>query len=410
MSSAFSSMLSFFPSAFSEVPSIFIDLRQINLRGGVEREVVVEVEWGGGHKPWLGGYKHILSGLYYHNASTQTLPPARATPGQVSRGTQTVWGYGRGCQTSRTTHTQTTCFHPLLDTPTPVLITPRPYSPTHHYDITKVIAVQQAVRGWLARRYLRHLRQVRESERLATVKSDTSSPTSVQSDTSSSSTMEHKTWQQPVPMTELYSRLESWRRKQVDQVNATLTGKQRRRALVALLDKETELLRSLEVHRAVRSGRRRNAAIARFLQEVSRAQVWEVGGVIGGGVEVETPDTQPIRTLAALATAFQQDATAEVRAQQLNTLSNTVEQYHPSRGDGPASLRTAAELRNLARRGLDLLSRGTSDNRLRGLRKRLHSLIITYLHQVQGCVSSVVAPRSIRAAGAKPVLLSTRMT
>lgn len=70
-------------------------------------------------------------------------------------------------------------------------------------------------------------------------------------------------------MTELYSRLENWRRKQVSQVNATLTGKQRRRALVALLDKETELLRSLEAHRAIRSARRRNAAIARFLQEVS---------------------------------------------------------------------------------------------------------------------------------------------
>lgn len=70
-------------------------------------------------------------------------------------------------------------------------------------------------------------------------------------------------------MTELYSRLENWRRKQVSQINATLKGKQRRRALVALLDKETELLRSLEAHRAIRSARRRNAAIARFLQEVS---------------------------------------------------------------------------------------------------------------------------------------------
>lgn len=61
-----------------------------------------------------------------------------------------------------------------------------------------------------------------------------------------------------------------------------------------------------------------------ILPKVSRAQVWEVGGAVGGGVEVETPDTQPIRTLAALATALQQDATADIRAQQFKTLSNTV--------------------------------------------------------------------------------------
>lgn len=71
-----------------------------------------------------------------------------------------------------------------------------------------------------------------------------------------------------MPMAELYSRLEGWRRRQVAQITATLTGQDRRRALVALLDKETELLRSLEAHRAVRSARRRNAAIALFLQEV----------------------------------------------------------------------------------------------------------------------------------------------
>ncbi|XP_045604298.2 IQ motif and ubiquitin-like domain-containing protein [Procambarus clarkii] len=377
--------------------------------GGVEREVVVEVEWAAGYKPWLGGYRHKLSGLQYHDAATQTIPPARATPGQVTRSTQTVRACGRGCQTRRAAHTQTTHFHPLLHAPTLVLITPRPYSPTRRYDLAKILAIQRVVRGWLARRRLRALRQARESERVAVEPSETSRSSSVLSD-STTTTEQHKALRPVVPMTDLYARLENWRRTQVSQVNDTLTGKQRRRALVALLEKETELLRSLEAHRALRSARRRNAAVALFLHEVSRAQVWEVGGAVGGGVEVETPDTQPIRILAALASALQQDATTEVRTQQLNQLCQTVEQYYPSRDDGPRTLRAAADLRSLARRGVELLSRGTSDNRLRGLRKRLNSLIIAYLHQVQGRVSSVVAPRYIRAAGAKPVLLPTRMT
>nr|XP_053641950.1 IQ and ubiquitin-like domain-containing protein [Cherax quadricarinatus] len=376
--------------------------------GGVEREVVVEVEWGAGPKPWLGGYRHKLSGILYHNAATQTIPRVRTIPGQVTRGTQTVWACGRGCQTLRTAYTQTTHLHPLVYISTPVFITPRPYSPTRRYDIAKVLVLQRMLRGWLARKQLRRLRQIRETELQAAEASERRSVASVESDTSSSPTP-HQAWRQAVPMTELYSRLENWRRNQVSQVNATLRGKDRRRALVALLEKETELLRSLEAHRAARSARRRNADIARFLQEVSSAQVWRVSGV-AGGVEVETPDTQPIRVLAALATALQQDATAELRTQQFNNLYEIVEQYCPTHDDGPRTRRTAADIRSLARRGVDLLARGTSDSRLRGLRKRLHSLIITYLHQVQGRVSSIVAPRSIRAAGAKPVLLTTRMT
>lgn len=71
-----------------------------------------------------------------------------------------------------------------------------------------------------------------------------------------------------VPITELYERLEAWRRRQVSQVNESLTGRERRRALVALLDKETELLRSLQEHRNARSSRRRNQALANFLYEV----------------------------------------------------------------------------------------------------------------------------------------------
>lgn len=43
-----------------------------------------------------------------------------------------------------------------------------------------------------------------------------------------------------------------------------------------------------------------------------------------GGVEVETADTHPIRTLAVLATSLLQDATSEQRAGHLQTLTTTV--------------------------------------------------------------------------------------
>ncbi|XP_045124228.1 IQ and ubiquitin-like domain-containing protein [Portunus trituberculatus] len=384
--------------------------------GGVEREVVVEVEWASGPKVWLGGFRHKLSGLHYHNAATQTLATTRPAPGRVTRGSQTVWARTRGTQTRRHAHTQTTTLHPLLVTPTPTIITPRPYVPARHYDVAKVVMVQKIVRGFLGRRRATRMARVRlaaasctrrvseagsEEQRLAVTVSSPSTEEDLDSD------QQRREWL--VPLTQLYARLENWRRRQVALVTETLTGRERRAALVALLDKETELLRALEAHRGIRTARRRNAAVAHFLQEVARPQVWAVSGRVGG-VEVETPDTHPIRTLAALATALTQDATPEVRAHHLHTLTATVANHQGVQGAGRGGQRVAGDLQRLAGRGISLLARGTSDARLRGLRKRLHGLILTYLQEVQSRVPPVVTPRTVRAAGARPVLQPTRLS
>lgn len=45
--------------------------------GKETKEVLVRVEKFKGKKPFLGGYKHRLSGVEYHHASAQTLPKAK---------------------------------------------------------------------------------------------------------------------------------------------------------------------------------------------------------------------------------------------------------------------------------------------------------------------------------------------
>ena len=45
------------------------------------REVLVKVERQVVNKPFLGGYKHKLSGVQYLNASAQTLPKKRLDNG-----------------------------------------------------------------------------------------------------------------------------------------------------------------------------------------------------------------------------------------------------------------------------------------------------------------------------------------
>ena len=48
--------------------------------GKEEKEVLVRVEHAEGSKPFLGGYKHKLTGVEYHNASAQTVSK-RKPPG-----------------------------------------------------------------------------------------------------------------------------------------------------------------------------------------------------------------------------------------------------------------------------------------------------------------------------------------
>ena len=70
-------------------------------------------------------------------------------------------------------------------------------------------------------------------------------------------------------LSELYSKLEGWRRKQVAEITEKYHGVEQRQALINLLDHETQLLRQLEEHRALRSSRKRNIALNSFLNEVN---------------------------------------------------------------------------------------------------------------------------------------------
>ncbi|CAL4155501.1 unnamed protein product, partial [Meganyctiphanes norvegica] len=376
------------------------------MKGSLVREVVVEVEWMTGSKPWLGGFQHKSSGLHYHNAATQTQHHPRPRGSQVSRGTQTSAWQPLGTQTSADAQSQTSFLHPLVIDPNATLITPREYIPADTYNIQKIVIVQCCVRRWLAqRRYLAQQSKAMEHSDAGKVQDD--SLTQISRSDQATATHEPKKAGGGQMMSDLYNRLESWRRQQVIKINSEMTGNEKRKALVALLEKETELLRQLENHRALRSARRRGQAIENFLQEVSRAQVWGVGG-FGGGVEVETPDTGPVRMLASLAQELMTESDVTSRTNQFNMLSHTIQVFKPSRGDPASMARMMEEVVTLSMRGVFLLSRGTPDQRLRGLRKRLHTLIINYLHQVQGRVSPVVRARCLRAAGAKPVLIAAK--
>lgn len=78
---------------------------------GKEVETVVCIVQENKTKPFLGGYKHRLTGAEFHNAATQTIPKIRV-PSPVEkfhRDTQTYKLRNRLQQTTNTTSTQMVC-------------------------------------------------------------------------------------------------------------------------------------------------------------------------------------------------------------------------------------------------------------------------------------------------------------
>ena len=75
---------------------------------GREVEVVVHIVQENRKKPFLGGYKHRLTGVEFHNAAAQTISKIRV-PSSVEkfhRDTQTYKLRNRVQQTTNTTSTQ----------------------------------------------------------------------------------------------------------------------------------------------------------------------------------------------------------------------------------------------------------------------------------------------------------------
>ena len=75
-------------------------------------EIVVHVVQEMKKKPFLGGYKHRLSGIEFHNAAAQTMPKVRV-PSPIERfhrDTQTYKMRNRVQQTTNTTSTQMVSF------------------------------------------------------------------------------------------------------------------------------------------------------------------------------------------------------------------------------------------------------------------------------------------------------------
>ncbi|KAK7499622.1 hypothetical protein BaRGS_00009274, partial [Batillaria attramentaria] len=308
---------------------------RVQTEDGEAKDVVVEIERATTKKPFLGGFRHKVSGTEFHNASAQTMQKPRAYTGmeRFCRDTQTVQQLHQVQQTFNDTSTQMTGIGVYVSNVKDKLLTPGEYTlADDHLDmiLQKIILIQKYYRRWLAQRYVSKLKEDKRKRLDA---------------------------------------LEKWRLEELERINTTLTGAERKAALCMLLDQETQLLAAIDRHKLETGTDNRQQRIQDFLNKAAAPKKWR--GFDGKPTEMDTPYTLRAKELREIYNSINMKyLTQDERLDVLLTLKHTVKEH---------DCKLTQEIIELIDREADLLMRGVKEGNLTGLRKRISTLFLQYI-------------------------------
>ncbi|KAG8524531.1 IQ and ubiquitin-like domain-containing protein [Galemys pyrenaicus] len=336
------------------------------------QEVAVEIIKSDFHKPFLGGFRHKITGIEYHNAGTQTVPKKIHQKDNVfCRDTQTVFQKKKQQQTTNTTSTQMTKIGVYVSNMTDKLVTPGKYISAEKYHAQRleaVIIIQTYYRQWHAKRVVENVRRqkmlrlkweaeeeerkIREKEKL----------------------MQLDYYRRHNPQTKedfelLFNALELWRQEELARINHCYTGAERKARLCDLLEKETQLIASIGKHRDNAHMANQEAAIQAFLDKCSAPKTWKT--ISGTIVELDTQFTIRARELQTIYKCIMlRNISQDERLDVLLTLKHTVKEH---------DCKLTQEILELIDREVDLMMRGVKHHNLEGLRKRIATLFFHYI-------------------------------
>nr|XP_055203321.1 IQ and ubiquitin-like domain-containing protein isoform X2 [Gorilla gorilla gorilla] len=336
------------------------------------QQVPVEIVKSDFHKPFLGGFRHRITGVEYHNAGTQTVP--KRIPERLSifcRDTQTVFQKKNLQQTTNTTSTQMTNIGVYVSNMTDKLVTPGKYFSAAEYHAQRlkaVIVIQTYYRQWHAKIFVENLRR-QKSLRLEW-----------ETQQELRKIREKEEWikldyhRRHNPKTNedfefLYNALEFWRQEELTRINQSFTGAERKAALCELLEKETQIIASIGRHRYVAYMANQEAAIQAFLDKCSAPKIWRTPN--GKTIEMDTQFTIRARELQNIYKCIMlKNISQDERLDVLLTLKHTVKEHE---------CKLTQEILELIDREVDLMMRGVKHHNLEGLRKRIATLFFHYI-------------------------------
>ncbi|KAF4020257.1 hypothetical protein G4228_012204 [Cervus hanglu yarkandensis] len=300
----------------------------VRVQTGIDQyqEVAVEMIKSDFHKPFLGGFRHKITGLEYHNAGTQTVP--KKIPEKLNafcRDTQTVFQKGKLQQTTNTTSTQMTKIGVYVSNITDKLVKPGKYFSAAEYHAKRlqaIIVIQTYYRRWHAKVVVENLRrqkmfrlqwEAEEEHRKIREKEEW---------------MKLDYYRRHNPQIKedfelLYNALELWRQEELTRINRSFTGAERKAALCELLEKETQIIASIGRHRCITYTENQKAEIQSFLDKCSAPKTWR--RFDGKIIELDTQFTIRARELQNIYNCIMlKNVSQDERLDVLLTLKHTV--------------------------------------------------------------------------------------
>eukprot|EP01116_Phalansterium_solitarium_P022715 TRINITY_DN7605_c0_g1_i1.p1 TRINITY_DN7605_c0_g1~~TRINITY_DN7605_c0_g1_i1.p1 ORF type:complete len:547 (-),score=139.08 TRINITY_DN7605_c0_g1_i1:453-2048(-) len=340
-------------------------------------------------KVFLGGYRNTKTGVEYLHASSQTPPLTAASVSRVQkyhRESQTIKVANASYQPPRDASTQMARTNVYWlpengETATDKIIVARPYFTAEQLAELKwksAIRIQRQMRGFLARRRASKLRAKVEAKKARLRQEEIDRANQAQA------IREFDMERRRHPKTKedfelLYAELEAWcanEKKRIDGLG--LSKEDRQQALKELLNKETQLLQTIDRLKQKAALEAKQVRVEETLDSISHPKEWDAQvdpGINAGKstvkAQVETPFTQRARELRDIYTALcNQYPTQEERLEALVQVKWTVQEF---------DCKLTRDIIELVDREGDLLDRGRPDSALTGLRQRLSNLFLQFI-------------------------------
>ncbi|KAM4874324.1 IQ motif and ubiquitin-like domain-containing protein [Thomomys bottae] len=336
------------------------------------KDITVEFIKSDFHKPFLGGFRHKITGTEYHNAGTQTIPKKIPhKPNRFCRNTQTVIEKKRLQQTANTTSTQMTKIGVYVANMTDKLVVPGPYFTAEEYHARRlkaVIVIQTYYRRWHATVYVEELKRQKRMKLAWEVEDQLRKKREKEEWIQSDYNRRHNP-KANEDFELLFNALELWRQEELARINQYSTGAERKACLCELLEKETQLIASIGRYRDAALKERQEASIQAFLSKCSSPRIWRRAD--GKVIEMDTQFTIRARELQNIYKCIiMKNVSHDERLDLLLTLKHTVKEHE---------CKLTQEILELIDREVDLMMRGVKSQNLEGLRKRIATLFFHYI-------------------------------
>ncbi|KAH1017326.1 IQ and ubiquitin-like domain-containing protein [Dendroctonus ponderosae] len=354
-------------------------------KDNVVSEIVVEIDNKAIEKPFLGGYRDAETGIQYHHGYTQTGPPKPKVPPEMKnhRDTQTYYTRNRRTEREYATATQVSTKGIYLPSVCDKILTAGPYETAEErekrLDVEgKVRTIQRYFRAWKIKKRLKelsaefHKRMRLEQERDEQERKD------------DEERKKHDLVRKVFPMRSedfamLYNMVDRWKKSEIDRIVSMSCGAAKIAEFYLLLEKEIEILQSID---RLRSKVKKDLEVKKvidFFQAIGNPIEWD-SDYKHIHISMDTLETQKGREYFDL---YQRLCNKYLKKDERLEIYANIKQYLNTHNCSESQ-----EIVALIDRVCELIARGMSSNYLTGLQKRIEALVLHHF-KLQDCNEGV---------------------